>query len=45
VKDTHFSVKGQLEDLNPGQIQVTMKSRTGPRNKGLPWTIQDGWSP
>jgi len=27
------------------QIQDTVKSKTGPRNKGLSWKIQDGWSP
>ena len=40
----HLPVKGQ-KTSNPGQIQDTMKSRTGPRNKGLSWKIQDRWSP
>jgi len=44
VKDTDFPVKGQ-KTSNPGQIQDTVKSRTGPRNKGLYWIIRDGWSP
>jgi len=30
---------------SPGQIQDTVKSRTGPRNKGQSWKIQDEWSP
>ena len=33
--------KLQIQD----EIQDTVKSRTGPRNKGLSWKIQDGWSP
>jgi len=38
VKDTHYPAKGQ-KTSNPGQIQDTAKSRTGPRNKGLSWKI------
>jgi len=47
MNDTHFSVKGHSlqKTSNPGQIQDTVKSRTRPRNKGLSWKIQDGWSP
>jgi len=43
VKDD-FPVKGQ-KTSNPEQIQDTVKSRTGPRNKALFWIIQGGWSP
>ena len=30
---------------NPGKIQDSVKSMTGPINKRLSWKIQDGWSP